>query len=319
MTAPRIIPVSAVIPTKDRALVLQRTLNSLAAQGMLPAELIIVDGSDGNDSRIVVEARGDHVEPGRSKAIWLRAETLGAAPQRNQGVAVSSQPFVWFLDDDILFEEECVLRLWTAIERDRGLGGVSAMITNQRYASPGRVSRAIFAIMNGGYEPTFAGRIIGPAVNLLPEDRDGLPEVVPAEWLNTTCTIYRREALPRPPFDAVFTGYSMMEDVSLSVRVGRDWRLANARTARIFHDSQPGTHKADHRLLAEMELVNRHYVMTRVLHRRGWANELRLLIWELFQLASCIASATGRRHLPDYIRGKMRAIRKMRTAKSQCR
>jgi hypothetical protein len=208
--------------------------------------------------------------------------------------------------------------MWTAIERDRRLGGVSAMITNQRYAPPGRVSRTMFAIMNGGYEPTFAGRIIGPAVNLLPEDRDDLPEVVPTEWLNTTCTIYRREALPSPPFDAVFTGYSMMEDVSLSVRVGRNWRLANARTARIFHDSQPGAHKADPRLLAEMELVNRHYVMTRVLQRRGWANELRLLLWELFQLASSAASATSRRHLPDYVRGKVRAIRKVRAGRFPC-
>jgi glycosyltransferase involved in cell wall biosynthesis len=317
VTTRRIIPASAVVPTKDRASALRRTLESLAGQGVLPAELIVVDGSDGNDSRTVVDAWGDQARP-EGKVHWLRARELGAAAQRNQGIAAASQPFVWFFDDDILFEPQCVLRLWTAIEHHPGLGGVSAMITNQRYAPPGRVSRTVFALLNGGYEPTFAGRIIGPAVHLLPEDRDDLPEVVPTEWLNTTCTMYRREALPSPPFDSVFTGYSMMEDVSLSVRVARDWRLANARTARIFHDSQPGSHKADPRLLAEMELVNRHYVMTRILNRRGLVNELRLVVWELFQLASCAASATSRRHLPAFVKGKIRAIHKVRAGTYPC-
>jgi glycosyltransferase involved in cell wall biosynthesis len=307
VTAHTIIPVSAVVPTKDRAGALQRTLQSLAAQGVLPAELIVVDGSDGNDCRVVVENWAGQA-PSECWVTWLRAEQLGAAAQRNRGVSSATQPYVWFFDDDILFEPDCVSRLWAAIANDPGLGGVSAMITNQRYAPPGRISRTVFALLNGGHVTTFAGRVIGPAVHLLPEDRDDLPEVVPTEWLNTTCTMYRREALPDPPFDSIFTGYSMMEDVALSVRVARDWRLANARTARLFHDSQPGAHKADPRLLAEMELVNRHYVMTQILHRRGLANELRLLVWELFQLASCAASAKSRRYLLDHVRGKLRAI-----------
>ena len=112
------------------------------------------------------------------------------------------------------------------------------MIVNQKYHPPGVISRAVFTLLNGHRALNFAGRVLGPAVNLLPEDRDDLPEVVPVEWLNTTCTLYRREVLPSPPFDAVFRGYSMMEDLTLSLRVGKGWRLANARTARIFHDSQ---------------------------------------------------------------------------------
>jgi glycosyltransferase involved in cell wall biosynthesis len=282
---PTRIPVSAIVPTIDRASVLQRTLDSLIRQDVLPTELIVVDGSAGEQSRAIVEQWGASVAP-ETKVVWQRASTLGAAAQRNQGVAMATQPFIWFFDDDILFEPECVARMWRAIESDPGLGGVNAMIINQRYQPPGRVSRAVFALLNGGNEPSFAGRILGPAVNLLPEDRDNLPEIVPTEWLNTTCTIYRREALPSPPFDAVFTGYSMMEDVTLSVRVGRRWRLSNARTARILHDTQQGEHKADVRALARMELLNRYYVMTEILGRRTWRNCLGLLVWEAFQLVA---------------------------------
>ncbi len=58
--------------------------------------------------------------------------------------------------------------------------------------------------------------------------------MVPVEWLNTTCTLYRREALPDPPFLSHFTGYSLMEDLALSLTVGKRWKLANARGLRIF-------------------------------------------------------------------------------------
>lgn len=301
---PQSLPVSAVLPTRDRASVLLRTLKSLAAQGVLPAELIVVDGSTDDGAKAIVEQWAADFAPA-TKAIWLRATTLGAAAQRNQGVAAATQPFVWFFDDDILFEPECVARLWRAIEADGGLGGVNATIVNQRYRPPGAVSRAVFALMNGRNERSFAGRVLGPAVNLLPEDRDDLPEVVHTEWLNLGCTIYRREALPDPPFDAIFTGYSMMEDLTLSLRVAKRWRLANARTARIFHDSQPGAHKADIAALAEMELVNRHYVMTRVLGRRRRSDYARLVIWEAFQIAA------SRTQLWPRLRGKARASRRL--------
>ena len=304
---PTIIRVSAVIATKDRAASLARTLDSLAAQGVLPAELIAVDGSAGEDSRAVLENWGVKFAP-QVAVRWQRAEKLGAAIQRNQGIAAATQPFIWFFDDDILFEPECVNRLWRAMESDPQLGGVNAMITNQQYHPPGRVSRTVFTLLHGRREHSFAGRIIGPAVNLLPEDRDDLPEVVPIEWLNTTCTLYRREALPHPPFDSIFTGYSMMEDVTLSVRVGRTWRLANARTARIFHDSQPGTHKADVSALATMELVNRHYVMTEILGRRRWSDYARLFLWEAFQMAVGVARTESRRTLPAKCRGKWQAV-----------
>jgi hypothetical protein len=155
--------------------------------------------------------------------------------------------------------------------------------------------------------------VLGPAVNLLPEDRDDLPEVVPVEWLNTTCTLYRREALPDPPFPPQFHGYSLMEDLALSLTVGKRWPLANARTARIFHDSQPGTHKSDPAVLAEMQLVNRHYVMTKILGRNRVADYLKLILFELFSIASSLQSRSGRATVGLALRGRVGALRRMVT------
>jgi glycosyltransferase involved in cell wall biosynthesis len=303
------VPVSAIVPTRNRSDILFRTLTSLRTQGLAPAELIIVDASDDNQTQKAIEALERQEELCAGRIIWERAQEHGAAVQRNQGWARAGQPVIWFFDDDILFEPDCVARLWSALQSDAGLGGVSAMITNQCYRQPGRISEFMFRVMAGRREVSYAGRVLGPAINLLPEDREDLPEIVPVQWLNTTCVLYRREALPDPPFARHFSGYSMMEDLTLSLTVGKRWRLANARTARIFHDSQPGSHKSDPAVLAEMELVNRHYVMSQVLMRRSWADFLRLTIWEMFQIIVALTDRQGRSSLHRVLIGKIKALR----------
>src|SRR5712691_11698293 len=190
---PMTFPISAVLPTRDRADALQKTLAGLTEQSVLPSQFIVIDGSQGDDTRKVIQAWAA-AAGSRCEVIYQRAFLLGAAVQRNQGVAAATQPFIWFFDDDVLFESDCVERLWTAIEGDEALGGVNAMITNQLYLTPGRVTRTLFRLLDGKSRDGYAGKCIGPALNILPEDDPNLPEVVPVEWLNTTCTIYRREA-----------------------------------------------------------------------------------------------------------------------------
>jgi glycosyltransferase involved in cell wall biosynthesis len=298
------LPLTLVIPTRDRTAALRRTLESLAEQSSQPAEIRIVDASGDGGTRSLCE---ESIPKLRSALSWCRAEVTGAASQRNQGVHAASQLTIGFMDDDVLLEPGCFERLWRALNSDHRIGGVNAMITNQSYRSPGRASRFVFRLIGGRDESSYAGRILGPAVNILPEDREDLPEVVPVEWLNTTCTLYRREALPDPPFPEHFKGYSLMEDVTLSLAVGRRWRLANARTARIYHDSQPGSHKVDPKLVAEMQLINRHYVMTKVLGRSRISDYLKLFLFEVFSLASILQAPSGRAVFVPTLRGKARA------------
>ncbi len=298
------VPASAIVPTRNRPKILLRTLQSLGAQGLVPAEVIIVDASDNDLTQCAVEAFTR--EQGRLpwRIVCEKARERGAAVQRNQGYARASQPLIWFFDDDILFEPDCLVRLWAAMEADANLAGVSAMITNQRYQTPGRISRLMFRLMAGQSQASYAGRVLGPAINLLPEDADGLPEVVSVQWLNTTCTLYRRDVLPEPPFPSRFTGYSLMEDLTLSLTVGSKWNIANARTARVYHDSQPGEHKDDIVTLSRMELVNRHYVMTEVLKRSRVGDYAKLTLWELFQLAICALQKGGIGRFWKELRGK---------------
>lgn len=275
----------------------------------MPAELVVIDASDGEASRSVVWAFAARARPLGCRVTWQKAARAGAAAQRNQGVALTSQPAIWFFDDDVILEPDCARRLWAGLQSDGRLGGVGAMIVNQCYRPPGRISKTMFRLMAGRPHESYAGRVLGPAINLLPEDRDGLPDIVPVEWLNTTCAMYRREALPLPPFADRFTGYSLMEDVALSMTVARRWKLANVRGARLFHDSLPGAHKADAAARAKMELVNRHYVMTEIMGQRAVASYGKLALWQLFQLVACALRHKFGRPFWQMLRGNLQGVR----------
>jgi glycosyltransferase involved in cell wall biosynthesis len=280
-----LLPLSVVVATKNRATPLVRMLSSLWAQDAVPIEMVIVDASADEATRDLI-AREAARAPQGVAIRHLHSSGDGSAAQRNEGVCASSQAVVGFMDDDIVLEPDCMERLWAALHSATDVGGANAMITNQKYHQPGAVSRLVYRLVGGGPGPDYSGRIFGPAVNLLPADREGMPEVVPVGWLNTTCTLYRREALPDPPFASFFTGYSMMEDAALSLVVARKWKLVNARTARIFHDTQPGKHKDDAAQVARMAVVNRDFVARRILGKRGIVYWSSLVVWAAFQLAA---------------------------------
>ena len=300
-----LLPISAIVATRDRPVCLKTMLDSLANQSVQPQELIAIDASDNELSKQVCQSQIDRLE---TKIIYHRTTEVGAATQRDLGLQYATQDTILLLDDDIIFEPNCLEKMWQALYSDRHLGGVNAMITNQKYLTPGKISRTLFILLHGRIESSYAGKCIGPGLNLLPEDREDLPEIVPVEWLNSTCVLYRRAALPQPMFASLFTGYSLMEDLSLSLTVGKQWQLANVRTARIYHDSQPGKHKNDRGKLAQMELVNRHYIMTQVLARSSLQDYFKLSILQLFGIVASLFYPQGWLHLPRVIWGKIKAI-----------
>jgi glycosyltransferase involved in cell wall biosynthesis len=300
------IPVSAVIPTKDRAEVLGRTLRSLSQQNRLPREIIVIDASSSNETELELERIA---LPSVVTIVYAKAAVMGAAHQRMQGIQMATTDFIFFIDDDIILEEHCVERLFNGFNQQEKVGGVNAMITNQRYTTPGFVTRTMYIMLSEKWLNTWAGKVIGPAWNLLPEDDPRLPDYVECEWLNTTCTMYRKQALPTPVFPDVFKGYSLLEDAALSIVVSRSWTLLNARTARIFHDSQPGSHKKDIAFIAEMDVVNRHYVMRHILGRKGFKNYFKLFLYAMFgTVAGAISSRRGNVAIAD-LKGKIRGLK----------
>jgi glycosyltransferase involved in cell wall biosynthesis len=100
---------SVVIPTKDRAAALARTLDALEAQraGGASLEVVVVDNGSGDGTPAQVRAReGDAALPIR----LLEQPEGGPAAARNAGVAAADGEVLLFLGDDTEPADEGLLR-----------------------------------------------------------------------------------------------------------------------------------------------------------------------------------------------------------------
>jgi len=91
-------PVCVVIPCFRCADTINRAVESVAAQTLKPAEVVLVDDASG-DNTLDVLKRIELQYPAWIKVIALH-ENCGAASARNAGWAATNQPYVAFLDAD---------------------------------------------------------------------------------------------------------------------------------------------------------------------------------------------------------------------------
>lgn len=285
---------SVVIATRNRPDPIRETLASLNRQAMRPGTVIVVDSSDGPETaRIVAE-----IEPSlRFPVIYRHTEIRSAARQRNLGADLDASDVVVFMDDDLDLDPGCLGELLNVFENDsqRQTGGVSATITNQVYSDPKGLNRFLLACCLGQWKGTYAGKLLGPAVNFLPED---LPDTIQrTDWLPSTCTAYRREVFMRYRFSE-FDGYSFAEDVDVSSRIAKTSQLLNTTRARVFHhDMGKGTHR-DWRTLGKSMVVNRYGIMTRTMGRTRLLDHLRLFWFEMvYSSLTWLAAGASRERL----------------------
>jgi glycosyltransferase involved in cell wall biosynthesis len=87
--------VSVVIPTRDRARLLEQTLRSIGEQTLSPREVIVADDGSTDDTEDVVRAAG-------ARHIRNAAGNWGPSAARNAGLAAASCELVSFIDSDDL-------------------------------------------------------------------------------------------------------------------------------------------------------------------------------------------------------------------------
>lgn len=261
-------PAAGIIATANRPEPLAATLQSLAAQNVQLQRLVVIDGSTDADDRTRNVTLAFH-KTVTYPVQYERARQRGAAIQRNQGAELASEEILFFFDDDILLEQtyvEQVLQEFAA-DPEQKIGGVMGTIVNQTYGTPSSLSRYFFRIMAGRSMPSYAGKVIGPAINLLPED---VPDTVQeVEWLPSTAVAYRASVFREHRFGSFFTGYSFCEDLHLSARVAKTHRLLNTTKARLFHKDLGGSTHTDWFAIGRMQVINRWIVLTDVLERRS--------------------------------------------------
>jgi glycosyltransferase involved in cell wall biosynthesis len=92
--------VSVIVPTYNRAHLIERALDSVAAQSYRPIQLIVVDDGSSDDTAALVERWKRSHEDERLEVIALQKTNGGAPSARNEGLRRCQGEFVQFLDSD---------------------------------------------------------------------------------------------------------------------------------------------------------------------------------------------------------------------------
>lgn len=103
----RPLPLSVVIPTRDRPAILARTLAALRARAGETAGLDVVVVDDGSRAPLDVRPQGD---TGSFELRVLRGDPAGPAAARNRGIAAARAERVLLLGDDTPPTDGCLAR-----------------------------------------------------------------------------------------------------------------------------------------------------------------------------------------------------------------
>jgi glycosyltransferase involved in cell wall biosynthesis len=125
------VKVSVVIPAYNAAPFIERTLDSVLAQGFADLEVIVVDDGSTDDTRDIVSAMDRPI-------VLVRGPQRGVSLARNAGIRLSVGEYVAFMDHDDLWEPDKIRRQVEALDAEPRAGLV---FTQARMMERGRLTR----------------------------------------------------------------------------------------------------------------------------------------------------------------------------------
>jgi len=110
--------VSVVIPTYNRASLLQRALDGVAVQDYRPIEVIVVDDGSVDETRaVLLDSRAALERVGIRVRGRVLERNSGAGAARNEGLRLARGAYIAFLDSDDVWREGFVSSLVTLLEK----------------------------------------------------------------------------------------------------------------------------------------------------------------------------------------------------------
>ena len=254
----QVLSYSVIICTLEWRQTFDECLDSLSKQKPWAEEIIIVHGGQ---NVIEMEMRLRHIFSSTSIRPITIISKPGLVRQRNTGIEAATGDIVFFFDDDVVLSENYIQEVLTvyADDRARELGGVQGTAiqlpsTNifvaivQRiflmstFSGDGRMQRS-------GY-PAFLGPCRRPT------------EV---EVFSGCMMSFRRQVLQDFRFDEALKEYWYGDDIDISFRISRKYKLIQIPSATLIHRSSP-YEGARRRNLARRKRANRLYLFRKHLN-----------------------------------------------------
>ncbi|GAA3621388.1 glycosyltransferase family 2 protein [Flavivirga jejuensis] len=235
-----------------RSEALLNLLNSVKIQSLYPNEILIVDGSTNNETKLLLDKNNfDNLK-------YFRVEDAdrGLTKQRNYGINLvsSTSDIVCFLDDDTVLVPdyfENILNTYKSYPEALGVGGYIINETNfefvgdnyrpkieefyfdgwKRKDSKRFVLRKKFGLdcdCPPGVSPLFSH---ARSVSFLPPSN----KVYEVELLMGGVSSFKKDVFKKHQFSTFFEGYGLYEDADFSIRVAKTGKLYLNTAAKVYH------------------------------------------------------------------------------------
>jgi glycosyltransferase involved in cell wall biosynthesis len=273
-------------------------LRLLATFSDVPREVIVVDGSPSSE----VE---DELLPWAEKSslpfdlVFIRSPA-GLTRQRNVGIDASSREFVFFLDDDSVPQPgyfQAIRQLFLA-DHAKELGAVRGLFANVADASLTWLWRLRFTLRlvpRGDPGKYFTCGTSATWNGVAP-----FSGVKPVDVLTGCAMAFRRAVFEKHRFSLFFSGYSQGEDLEMSRRVARDWKLVVCGEARVRHEVAEGGRPAGFRR-ARMALRNHYFIWKRHVPAISFVDRVRFWLNVALIIVYNLAGFVFHRFRPQYL------------------
>jgi glycosyltransferase involved in cell wall biosynthesis len=252
------LKISLVICTKDRVNDLKECLVSVLKQTELPDEIIIVDSSKNQDTFLMLKEEG-FLASDSIHFMYFHSDIQSSTYQRNKGIDLSTGDIIHFLDDDVMLEPNYLEQINTIYRNDKeeeigGAGGL--IIQSKRISGTSFLSdlfKKIFLLTNDNGD----GKILPSGWGVV-QYRRNTTKISDTEILQGCCS-YRRNILNEYRFDENLTGAAIREDLDISYRISRKYKLIYTPFAKLYHKASP-IGREDEELYYQKYIYNHYYL-----------------------------------------------------------
>lgn len=219
---------SIIIPTLNRAVLVRNLLACIEKQTVLPYEVIIVDQSDDCAARDIFEAWNP---PGIIKKYIFR-EVKSLILARHAGLdACAETDLVAFFDDDITLDPRFCEEIVKVFYEDRDGAYAGGMGAVDGWAYRFKPLQHFFLMPHEG-----SGRFLPSGMQTFPHWKK---EFCETEFLSGGCTFWRRKIIQKYRFDERLSGFGCGDDVDISHRITREYKLFFQPKAVCYQDANP--------------------------------------------------------------------------------
>ncbi|MBA4147190.1 MAG: glycosyltransferase family 2 protein [Verrucomicrobia bacterium] len=287
-----------IVPTFRRPAEMVRLLGVVAMLEDAPGEFLVIDGSpDDAVDRAIQDWAKDKELP--FNLVYVRSPA-GLTRQRNVGIDACTREFIFFLDDDCLPEPgyfESIHGVFVADTKGE-VGAVRGFLTNginKPKTLLWRLRHALRIVPQGAPGQYHHCGSSGTWDMVQPFSGNR-----PVDLLSGGAAAYRREVFLKHRFSEFFYGYAQGEDMEMSLRIGKEWKLLVCGDARVDH------HHADSGRPAgiargQMAVRNRYFIWRRHSPDPGAKNQFLFWMDHVLMTAYYTASFLVRPWRPYYL------------------